>query len=683
MRHTHFIITGLFLFLPAMAAAQALEGAAYIALFEREWQLLQTVVVDWLHACSQLIQGIPKGDEWKVVFSTGLPLVLLVPLRYLSRGFSRWLTGYLSGWHNQLVSGDIRHKGLRALTRFVTSITPLVSWLLLLWVALVLPRMSASDFGVGGALPLLFTVYVAYVLVNLSLEWFLLSACQGAGNYLNNDTTALLEKRAHSVTSWLLLPWVIITLSEYLLQSSVISQLIGALVWLFSWLMLSYVLHFYREQLVLNLKRLTPERFDSLVEPLSGGRLTVLLLPLLIPLNLILFTRAFMEQLLGEFAWYQRLSARWFRMRNQLQEEDDEDTGVECTDDNYLRWFECYGEGEYPIIKTGLNEIFQRHYSNWHSDRGDDNVLMLTGEPGIGKKSAVKRFCKEVEANEDDVRVAMLEIPARTLDSTSLYSLVGEQLEVDLAEGPVALATANEAIPPTVFVLNNAENLFLADVGGLDGWQALLSLTNARAGNVFWIIVMNNQSWAYLCNVFGRDYQMRNVVRVKRWTQAEIRSLILSRNQQSGYRLRYDDVLMDTRAPANNSLRNAEQRYFSLLWDASHGVPVTALRLWQESVTTRRNEVTVKVPRIPAGSRIEKSGSNQSFILAAIVTHGTLNTAEIMRVTNLSENVVRFSLKATLEDDIVEKGEDGRYRITALWYHTVVSILNRMNMLHE
>jgi hypothetical protein len=194
---------------------------------------------------------------------------------------------------------------------------------------------------------------------------------------------------------------------------------------------------------------------------------------------------------------------------------------------------------------------------------------------------------------------------------------------------------------------------------------------------------MNNQSWAYLCNVFGRDYQMRNVVRVKRWTQAEIRSLILSRNQQSGYRLRYDDVLMDTRAPANNSLRNAEQRYFSLLWDASHGVPVTALRLWQESVTTRRNEVTVKVPRIPAGSRIEKSGSNQSFILAAIVTHGTLNTAEIMRVTNLSENVVRFSLKATLEDDIVEKGEDGRYRITALWYHTVVSILNRMNMLHE
>lgn len=682
MRYTYPIVAGLFLLSPAVAV-QALELAAYSALFEREWLLLQTVAQDWVLACSQLIHGIPKGDEWKVVFQTGLPLLLLLPLRYVSRAFSRWLTGYLSSWHNQLVSGDIRHKGLRAVTRFVTSITALLPWLFLLSITLFMPRLPTSEFGVGGALPLLFAVYVAYVLVSLSLEWFLLSVCQGAGQYLNNETTALLEKRTHSVTSWLLLPWVIITLSEYLLQSSAVSQLIEAVVWLFSWLMLSYVLHFYRESLVLNLKRLTPERFDGVVEPLSTGQLTTILLPLLIPLNLILFTRAFVEQLLGEFIWYQRLNARWFRMRNQLQEDDEEEFSVESADNTYLRWFECYGEGEYPIIKTGLNEIFQRHYSNWYGDRGDDNVLMLTGESGIGKKSAVKRFCKEVETNEDDVRVATLDIPARTLDSSSLYALIGEQLQLDLTEGPVALATANEAIPPTMVVINNAENLFLADVGGLDGWQALLSLTNARAGNVFWIIVMNNQSWAYLCNVFGRDYQMRNVVRVKRWTQSEIRSLILSRNQQSGYRLRYDDVLMDARAPANNSLRNAEQRYFSLLWDASHGVPVTALRLWQESVTTRRTEVTVRVPRIPAGSRIEKSGSNQSFILAAIVTHGTLNTSEIMRVTNLSENVVRFSLKATLEDDIVEKGEDGRYRITALWYHTVVSILNRMNMLHE
>ncbi|TPD53990.1 MAG: hypothetical protein C9355_10760 [Thalassolituus maritimus] len=671
------------LFAAPLSAWAAVDRTAVVSLLEREWGELQSVIAGVLGAWTLLLQGMPSGEEISIIARTGLPLLLLLPLRSLSRWFAAWLTGYLRGLHNQLVSGDIKHKGLRALTRFVTSITPLVPWLLLLWVSLLVPVFPSSEAGPGGALPLLYAVYVIYVLVNLSLEWFLLSACQGAGSYLNSETTELLERRSHSVTSLLLLPWVVITLSEYLLQSTAVSHLIGALVWLFSWLMLSYLLHFYREPLVINLKRLTPERFDPVIEPLAAGRITVFLLPLLIPLNLVLFFRAFLEQLLGEFAWYQRLSARWFRMRNQLQEDAEEAEVAECTDENYLRWFESYGEAEYPIINTGLSDVFQRYYSAWIADRGDDNVLLMTGEPGIGKKSAVKRFCKEIAAGSQEVRISMLDIPARTLDANTLFGLVGEQIGVDLADGPVALANANEALEPTVLVLNNAENLFLADVGALDAWQALLSLTNARAGNLFWMIVMNNQSWAYLCNVFGRDYQMRNVVRVKRWTQAEIRSLILSRNQQSGYRLRYDDVLMDTRAPANNSLRNAEQRYFSLLWDASRGVPVTALRLWQESVTTRRNEVTVRVPRIPSGSRIEKSGSNQSFILAAIVTHGTLNTAEIMRVTNLSENVVRFSLKATLEDEIVEKGEDGRYRITALWYHTVVSILNRMNMLHE
>jgi len=666
-----------------VAFAALPDTQSIVRLFENEWQQLLGLAGDIVQAWGQLLQGPAAAERTSVIMRTGLPLLLLFPARWVLRYFASYLMGKLSDLHNSLVAGNIRHRGLRALARFVTAITPLVPWLLLLWLSLLLPTLDASVYGPGGALPLLLTVYIIYRIVNLSLEWFLLSVCQGAGQYLNSDSTQLLAKRAHSATSWLLFPWVVITLSEYLLKSSIISQLIGAVFCLFSWLMLSYLLNQYRESIVVNVKRLTPERFDPVVEPLAKGQLTVLLLPLMIPLNLLLFTQAFADQLLGEFDWYQRLSARWFRMKSQALEGDDADTGDECTDDNYLRWFECYGEENFPIINTGLSDAVTRYFTEWKADYNDDNVLLMAGEPGIGKKSAVRRFCKETAQADTDLRVKMIDIPARTLDVPTLHQLLGAELDVDLDAGPAALVAANETLTPTLMVVNNAENLFLADVGCLDAWQALLSLTNARAGKVFWLIVINNQSWAYLCNVFGRDYQMRNVIRVKRWTQAEIRSLILSRNQQSGYRLRYDDVLMDSRAPAANALRNAEQRYFSLLWDASRGVPVTALTLWHESVTTRRGEVTVRVPRMPSGLRIEKSGPNQLFVFAAIVTHGSLNTSEIMRVTNMQENVIRFALKSALEDEVIEKYADGRYRITALWYHTVVNILNRMNMLHE
>ncbi|WP_430460375.1 ATP-binding protein [Thalassolituus sp. LLYu03] len=663
------------------------------ALLQSEWQQLHDAFHRLLSAWDLLLHGIPAGERTRVILQSGLPLVLLFPARWLAKHFAHLLTGALAGLHNRLISGSIRHQGLRALARFISAITPLLPWLLLLWLSLYLPQPAEDDSGhelagIGGALPLLLQVYFLYVLVKLASEWFLMSVCQGAGLYLNGEGTARLEQRTRAFTSWLLLPWVLIALADYLFHHSVISQLVGAFVWLFSWVVISYLLQFYREELVLNLKRLLPETLDPVVEKAGSGRLMILTLPLWVPFNLVLFLKAFIADLLSEFTWYQKLNARWFRMKNQVADNDDEDNG-ECTDDNYLRWFTANGDWEYPIIDTGLSSAVRKHFDTWNSERSDENVLLITGEPGIGKKSAAKRFANaisndlQLQQSEQRVDVRLLDVPAKTTGADDLHRLLGNALGLDLTNGPLALAEQDEALPPTVIILNDAENLFLADVGCLDGWRALLALTNARVQNLYWLIVINNQSWAYLCNVFGRDYQMRNVVRVKRWTQAEIRSLILSRNQQSGYRLQYDDVLIDTRTHASATVRNAEQRYFSLLWDACHGIPVTALMLWKESVTTHRGVVTVSIPRLPTGARLEKSGPKMMFVFAAIVTHGNLTTGELMRVTNMPENVIRFIVKTALEGDMMEKGADGRYRITALWYHTVVSTLNRMNMLNE
>ena len=105
-------------------------------------------------------------------------------------------------------------------------------------------------------------------------------------------------------------------------------------------------------------------------------------------------------------------------------------------------------------------------------------------------------------------------MPAKTIDPDAILSLVGDALDVDLAsEGPAALVKSDEERQPTLVVLDEAQNFFLKEIGGLEGWRTVLSLVNARLDNVFWLLMINNQSWAYLCNVFGRDYQFRNVVK--------------------------------------------------------------------------------------------------------------------------------------------------------------------------
>ena len=73
--------------------------------------------------------------------------------------------------------------------------------------------------------------------------------------------------------------------------------------------------------------------------------------------------------------------------------------------------------------------------------------------------------------------------------------------------------------------------------------------------------MINDQSWAYLGNVFGRQYQMRDVIRARRWSHNDIRSLILSRTHLSGFRVHYDEVLLNSYGAQQNTGRSAEQRF--------------------------------------------------------------------------------------------------------------------------
>ena len=90
-----------------------------------------------------------------------------------------------------------------------------------------------------------------------------------------------------------------------------------------------------------------------------------------------------------------------------------------------------------------------------------------------------------------------LEVPAKTTSPEAVRSLIGELLGTDLGEGPAALVKADAERQPSIVILDNAHGFFLRRVGGLDGWQTLLGLTNARLANIFWLIVINNQSLAY------------------------------------------------------------------------------------------------------------------------------------------------------------------------------------------
>lgn len=649
-------------------------------------QMVGALVVTGEHWRTRLDDDSSGLARYGEIISTLLALALAIGLFIVLHRLARRSTDALLQLHALILEQGGKRRWAKALARLASGLAPLAPWLLL-WLAL---ELVAGLFS-GSNAPLikwwvpLARLYILYGLLCLLGEWLLLRISTGAGVFLNAEQNQLVTGHARSRARWLVLPWILLYLVDHWIGPSLLWRLVELAGWIINWLAIGSLLRLRVQDYLANLQRLLPEQLDPVAETLLTGRRFLLFAPLLLPLQLWLFVREYLDQLLSDFDWYRSLSARWFRIRTQVTAEEEDEDQEEEVSAQYERWFTDEGDGKtrLPVIDTGLVNALLKPVNAWLRDRTDENVLLLSGEKGMGKSAALRRLSEHLAAEHEDILVRRLTVPPKTTSRQAVYELIGQALECDLADGPVSLARSDEQRQPTLLMLDEAQNLFLAEVGYLDGWRALIDLTNTRLENLFWVIAINNQSWAYLCNVFGREYQMHHAIRVKRWSQSEIRSLILSRNHLSGYKIGYDDILLAARGPEAGNLRNAEQRYFSLLWDSCRGVPLVALELWLTSIRTEGHRVQVGLPQTPPISRLEKLGPKLLFVYAAIVTHENLTSEELSRVTNQPQNVVRYALKTGMDAEFIVRDSEGRYRIASLWYHTVISFLARKNMLHE
>ncbi|MDF1629849.1 MAG: ATP-binding protein [Alcanivoracaceae bacterium] len=653
-----------------------------------EYRLASRAMADIYERWQARLDDDSEGlNRYRDLISTMLILALAIGAFAGLHRLAKRSTATLLNIHNLIIARAPKQRWVKALARPFSGIAPLAPWILL-W--LMLTGFTRLFSGSNAALlhwwaPLA-ELYIVYGLLSLSGEWLLLRISSGAGVFLGGEQNKQLANHTRSHARWMIWPWIILYIIDHWIGPSLTYRVAELGAWLVSWFAIASLLKIRRQDYQVNLKRLLSQRLDPIVERVLSPRGFIWSATLLLPLQILLFVLQYLDMLLSDFDWYRSLSARWFRMRTKvLVEQDGEEISTEEVPQQYERWFTPEGDGEinFPVIDTGLMDAIRKPLDLWLDGRSDENALLVAGEKGIGKSAALARLEKFILKEKQDLVVHRLTIPAKTTSREAVYKLIGDLIGTDVSDGPSELARTDAERTPTIIMLDEAQNLFLAEVGHLDGWRGLLNLTNVRVENLFWIVSINNQSWAYLCNVFGREYQMRNAIRVKRWSQNEIRSLILSRNHLSGFKLQYDDILLTSRGPDAGNLRNAEQRFFSLLWDSCRGIPMTALEMWLTSIRPGERTVTVGLPQVPGSGVLEKLGPKLMFVYAAVVTHENLTFEEILKVTNQQENVVRYALKSALDAEFMQRSDEGRYRITPLWYNTVISYLTRKNMLHE
>ena len=666
----------------------AMGGPAQVpALLRHEGKRIGQRLQDTARVIDLDLQESAKDKRFLPLVQNSVALILGIAGFMLLVRLAQRTRQWALSLHESVVRASGERRWLRNASRLISGIAPILPWLLL-WLILdqLGPHLDTPSTRILLWLLPAARLYVIYGLFCLIGEWLIIRVAQSANAYLSSDQSRQVHDHARFIARWLMLPWIpLLVVWEGLGPSLLYYLCLGILCVAVYWV-LGRLLALRSRDYQLCLQAILPSRLDPLAEKLLTPALFWLFAPLLLPVALASFLFGFVDRVLADFDWYMRFKARLFRLRTRINNDEDDDADDEQpVAEHYERWFASTlpEDSKTPFIDTGLVAAMEKNIQRWHEDKTDENALVVVGEKGCGKTVSIDRLERALAESCESLKLINLAVPAKTTDPDAILTLIGDALDVDLSEGPAALVKSDEERQPTLVVLDEAQNFFLKEIGGLEGWRTVLSLVNARLDNVFWLLMVNNQSWAYLCNVFGRDYQFRNVVKVKRWGQTDIRSLILARNHLSGHRVRYDEVLLSSRGPEAGNVRNAEQRYFSLLWDACRGNPMVALRLWLTSVKPQGRQVLVGLPTPPSASMLDSMGENALFVYAAIATHENLTSQEISHVTNLPGNVVRYALKGGFDAGFLNKSEDGRYRLKPLWYQQVISYLTRKNLLNE
>ena len=346
---------------------------------------------------------------------------------------------------------------------------------------------------------------------------------------------------------------------------------------------------------------------------------------------------------------------------------------------------EAFAEGAVdrgPVVVPffpGLEELHEL-ISRWR-DTGARGSFLLTGERGAGKTTWLNQVRRE------DLEIERIALGRRITDEAALTRRLAELLEVPLEPDADSreLARALADGPRRVVVLDMAQHLFLADVGGYEAFGAFAALVNRTCRNVFWLCSISGYAWRHLRAVRPDA----TVFRVRRhlggWSDEQIGALIAARCAASGVRFDYADLVVDRMegVSVRSRLIESQEGYTRLLWDYSDGNPRAALHFFLRSLDpVRGGRVRVRLFKAPEVEVLEEGGEDGLFVLAAIVVHESISLDDLERVTRF-DRVQCFIHLDRLQEIGAIVLEDGMYRVSTTWHRAAVRLLKRRNLLPE
>lgn len=641
--------------------------------------------VDFRHKASAGIDG------WLAISKQSFIFLLFVALFFAAYTGSHRVSNALERLRNHLVREKFNHAYARTLALWIRRGNAYVPWaIMLLAVYIAEDLLAGTDITQIGLILPYIAFYMWYrISLNVAVSIMGMVAFSGAAQSSMVEMQRLLRTvRFVGIFFFVLL--AILHATQDAVGEALVYRLVYSFVVYVGLVVCAYAAREWRQEIAVAAKQWLPEQIHLTIGRLSNnsfGAWFSSLPALLLVIAARLVIR--IKEKAGEFDFFKRISAALFL--RQIEQANKSEGQSEVANQqaprlspDYLHWFKLENMEDRTLLielESALLAEMESILSAWSNNSSLDHSLALYGEKGSGKSSLLDM----IEMRYKKCAVQRIDIPPKLVTREAVLEFFGKQLGVDLSQGAESLLKADEGKEDAVLLIDNAQNLFLGELGGFEGYRTFAELMNSGTEHLFWCVTFNLRSWHYLRAVFGGMPLFRRAIEIGDFSEKDIMHLIVARHQRTDAHLAYDDIIRATQSEDDiMGEHQVEKQFFRLLWGQSDGNPRAALMLWMASLTPLSGDrMKVGLPKYPKVVINERWGDDAMFVYAAIMRHENLTEDEVVAVTNLLENIVINALGTGYDSHLLDCDPEGRYRITAIAQASLTRLLLGKNFIYE
>jgi len=302
------------------------------------------------------------------------------------------------------------------------------------------------------------------------------------------------------------------------------------------------------------------------------------------------------------------------------------------------------------------------------------HVMAVIGNRGYGKTTAMRRLCGNSE-------LPVIALQANGHDDT--LAMLAKELgcEAD-AESISTTLIAN----PHCVAIDDVQRTIVPAIGGLAEFDRLIELARHMPGPTSWVFGIDAAIWPYLQRARFDRPLFDDEIRLRPWSEKQIRSLIEQRTEKAGFEPDLDisaedtgNLLLDEEIPPEE---RAKRAFFSALTEDTNGNPAVALEHWRRSLFRDKLSavLSVRTFKAPDIGRLAAMPQGTLFVLRVILQMDVASFDDIVLATDLAPNRVREILRTCeLLGVIVRHGEG--YRLTLYWLQEVKRMLSAQNLI--